>query len=108
MAADTLKLLEFDQLLSLLGRYIASPLGKAKLAGVSTGMDLDSITAREERSSEAREYLRSSQGKEAAGNREAGTAGRTLPLTFSDFTDPIALIQKAAIEGVVLEIPEIA
>ncbi len=108
MAADTLKLLEFDQLLSLLGSYIASPLGKAKLAGVSPCTDLDAITAREERSAEAREYLRSSLGKEATGNRETGTGGRTLPLTFSDFTEPTLLIQKAAIEGVVLEIPEIA
>jgi DNA mismatch repair protein MutS2 len=109
MAADTLKLLQFDELLSLLGEYISSPLGKAMLSRVAPTADPEIITTRQQHSAEAREYLRSSVAGQGTGNREQGSAAaRTLPLRFSEFTDPAHLVEKSAIEGVVLELAEIS
>jgi len=123
MSADPLRLLEFDKLLALLGGYVSSPLGKAKLAEVGPTADLKTITARHQRAAEARGYLRASTGgaskraqtsgpgakQTAAGVEvEAGRPAATLALNFSAFTDPARLLEKLAIEGTVLEIAEIA
>src|ERR1017187_10650759 len=109
MAANTFKLLEFGELLSLLGCYIGSPLGKAKLPSLVPCADLEAITTREQLAAEAREYLRSSMGSPGAmggGGQETGS--RTLALHFSGFTDPVPILQKVSVEGTILEIPEIA
>src|SRR5262249_3789388 len=69
----------------------------------------DVITERQQLGAEAREYVRSSAdsgGSSAASG--AGSAGRTLALNFSHFDDPAQILAKAAIEGTVLEIAEIA
>ena len=111
MAADTLKLLEFEELLSLVGSYVSSPLGKAKLASIAPSTDVNTIVTRQRLAAEASEYLRSSSGyagtERGTTNREHTTGGRTLPLKFSGFTDPEPILQKLAVEGTVLEIPEI-
>src|SRR4051812_11539155 len=103
MTSDTLRLLEFDQLLRLLASYISSPLGRAKLAVVAPETDIEKITARQQLAAEAREYLRASAG--SGGKPVDG--GRTLPLNFSGFDDPEHALQKAAVEGTVLETSEI-
>ncbi|MBI4463440.1 MAG: endonuclease MutS2, partial [Acidobacteria bacterium] len=108
MATDTLDLLEFTELLSLVGNYVGSPLGKAKLASVAPCTDVDTITARQRLAAEAGEYLRSSMGSPApTGKGGEGTSSRTLPLNFSAFTDPEPSLQKVSVEGTILEIPEI-
>ena len=124
MASDTLKLLEFDNLLALVGNYIASPLGKAKLPSYLPCQDLEIITARQRLAANARDYLRSNisprggiaevgssepGARNAAGPSRSGEpVSRTMSVRFSGLSDPEPILQKVAIEGTVLEISEIA
>src|SRR5690242_11017423 len=113
MATDTLKLLEFPELLSLLGSYISSPLGRARLDSVLPCTHPDTITARQQLASEASEYIRQ-RGKAADEELDRSPASATsapaptLPLSFSGFSDPGPALDKAAVEGTVLEGPEIS
>ncbi|MBI2816653.1 MAG: Smr/MutS family protein [Acidobacteria bacterium] len=113
MAADVLKLLEFEGLLALIGGYISSPLGKTKLAAVAPTTDSGLITARQQRAAEARAYLRASAGSKWEQPRSAAAPGAgkpqsTAPLNFAALADPSRILQKLAIEGTVLEPREIA
>ncbi|MBI4465697.1 MAG: Smr/MutS family protein [Acidobacteria bacterium] len=110
MSADTRTLLEFDDLLQLVGGYTRSPLGKARLGAVAPTTE-DVRTARLQLAAEAREYLHGHSGMDAAASG-APPASRnpfsaTLPLDFSGFTDPSPILVKLAVEGASLEIAEI-
>ncbi len=127
MSADTFKLLEFDELLSLLESYVRCPLGKAKLRSLVLLQELDVITARQQLAEQAREYLRSNIGlnresqeaksKSVWQQQRPGTSraillprdepSPTLPLNFSGLTDPDPALSKAALDGGTLEISEI-
>lgn len=102
MVPDILKQLEFDELLALLESYVGSPLGLAKLRAVVPLQDEEAIVIRLRRAAEAREYLRSQA------EVGSGTAANTVPLQFSGLTDPTATLSKLAVEGITLDIPEIA
>ena len=126
MSADTFKLLEFDELLSLLENYVRCPLGKGKLRSLAFLQDLEAVTARQQLAEQAREYLHSHAGP----NRESrGASGGSVqqerrpgisrapslperpapapPLDFSGLTDPGPVLSKAVLDGWTLEIPEI-
>ncbi|MEE8176795.1 MAG: endonuclease MutS2, partial [Acidobacteriota bacterium] len=127
MSADTFKLLEFDELLSLLESYVRCPLGKAKLRSLILLQELDMITARQQLAAQAREYLESNIGpnresreaksgtarqEQQLGMNKSGSLPRdkpspTLPLNFSGLSDPAPALSKAALDGGTLEIPEI-
>src|SRR5258708_7935070 len=100
MSANTLKLLEFDDLLSLILGYISSPLGKAKLPAMLPCADLETITTRQQLAAEGAEYLRSSAGLPESGKTaaraETERPGRMLPLNFAGLIDPEPLVRKAA------------
>ncbi|MBI1955639.1 MAG: endonuclease MutS2 [Acidobacteria bacterium] len=103
MATDILKLLEFHDLLRLLGSYVGSPLGEARLLALVPPQEEAAVAARLQLAAEAREYLRSTFGPE-----KTSAAPRTLPLDFSSFSDPSPILAKARLEGTTLEIAEIA
>ena len=128
MATDILKLLEFHDLLRLVGSYVGSPLGEARLLALVPPQEEAAVAARLQLAAEAREYLRSTFGpeKNSAAKRSEGRAqkpgqeadnarravaaqfARTLPLDFSSFSDPSPILDKARLEGTTLEIAEIA
>jgi DNA mismatch repair protein MutS2 len=105
MAADALKLLEFPELLALVGRYLGGPLGQQRLEQLVPGRDREEVRRRLILASEAREYLRSQQ---SGGDLLKNPAAPAVPLSFSGFGDPSPLIAKAAVEGVTLELDEIS
>jgi DNA mismatch repair protein MutS2 len=80
------RVLEFDQVLALLGAYAQSPLGHARIAGLAATLDRAWIARQQQLTAEVREYLR-------AGSR----------FDFSGLTDPGVLVSKAQIEGAALE-----
>src|SRR3972149_10874795 len=100
MVPDTLQQLEFDALLALLRGYAGSPLGQAKLLALSPSGDAEVMAARLQKAAEAKEYLRATVGAGAA-------SSALLPVEFSGFTDPAAVLAKLAIEGTTLEVGEI-
>src|SRR3990172_5397903 len=103
MATDILQLLEFHDLLRLVGSYVGSPLGVARLLALVPPQEEAAVAARLQLAAEAREYLRSTVGSE-----KTSAASRTLPLDFSSFSDPSPILAKARLEGTTLEIAEMA
>lgn len=104
MAADALRLLEFPELLSLIGRYVDSPLGAQQLRALSPSHDLATIRHHQALAAEAQEYLRR-QKSGGSGGTETATP---QPVSFSRFGDPSALLSKLAVEGTTLELAEIS
>ena len=104
MSSDTLKLLEFGELLNLVGNYVHSPLGKSKLWELSPSPE-DTVRARLRLVAEAREYLRGHNGSPSLS--PGVLAGPTLPLSFTGFTDPSSILSRLAVEGACLEGAEI-
>jgi DNA mismatch repair protein MutS2 len=110
---DVLKLLEFSELLSLIGNYVGSPLGRARLQAVAPGQAAAEIEARLRLAAEAREYLRLQRSRDPGPDSRAGrdapgpNSGPTLPLGFAVFTDTSAVLSKLSVEGTALETPEI-
>src|SRR5438128_1895373 len=83
-------LLEFDPLRHLLRGYAASPLGQARVQALVPSADATWIASQQQLTAEIREFLR---------------AGSNFD--FSGLFDPQALLEKARIQGVALEIAEL-
>jgi DNA mismatch repair protein MutS2 len=84
-------LLEFDELKSLLGRYVAGPLGRAELDRLQPGTDREHLEATLAEVAQAIEF-----------NREMG------PLPLGGLVDSSESVAKLRIEGASLEASEIA
>jgi DNA mismatch repair protein MutS2 len=84
------RVLEFDHLRELLLIYAASPLGKARIAGLTPSRDRHWIERQQRLSEELRGYLRN--------------GGR---FDFAGLLDPTDLIHKSRIKGAALELTEV-
>src|SRR3990172_13429592 len=111
MAADALRLLEFPELLELLGRWVGSRLGRARLQSLSPSQDIAAIRKRQALAAEAREYLRLQHSGGGAGGVAGGSAEGTSappqPVSFSGFGEPSTLLSKLGVQGTTLELAEI-
>ena len=107
MAADALRLLEFPELLELLGRYVGSPLGQARLQSLSPSQDIAAIRKRQALAGEAREYLRLQHSGGVAGGTAEPASAPPQPVSFSGFGNPSTLLSKLGVEGTTLELAEI-
>jgi DNA mismatch repair protein MutS2 len=87
---NSARVLEFDALRELLGAFAASPLGRARIAALAPSTDPTWITEQQGLAEEVREFRR--------------VGGR---FDFSGLLDVTRLIEKARIEGAVLETTEI-
>src|ERR1700676_429260 len=87
---NSARVLEFDALRELLGAFASSPLGHARIAALAPSTDPTWITEQQGLAEEVREFRR-------AGGR----------FDFSGLLDVTKLIEKARIEGAVLETTEI-
>src|SRR5438270_9065088 len=83
-------LLEFDSLRQILRGYAASPLGQARIHTLAPTAEASWISGQQRLTAEVREFLR---------------AGGSFD--FSGLLEPAALLEKARIEGVALEISEL-
>ncbi len=101
MKTTSADLLEFDALKQLLGRYIASPLGRAELERVAPGSDLAILTATLAEVDESIQYLRS------AAQPKPAQRGAAIRLDFSGISDLRIAGEKLRIEGASLEPKEI-
>lgn len=84
------RVLEFESLRELLGRYVSSPLGQARLAALAPSLDRAWIEQQQQLTSEIREFRRAGGRFEFAGLMEIGK-----------------LVDKARIGGAALETAEI-
>jgi DNA mismatch repair protein MutS2 len=87
---NSTRVLEFDALRELLGGFASSPLGRARIAALAPSTDPTWITEQQGLAEEVREFRR--------------VGGR---FDFSGLLDVTRLIEKARIEGAVLETTEI-
>jgi len=87
---NSARVLEFDALRGLLLAYASSPLGQARIAGLSPSTDSPWIEAQQQLTEEVREFRR--------------VGGR---FDFSGLTDVTTLLAKSHIAGVALETTEI-
>jgi DNA mismatch repair protein MutS2 len=87
---NSARVLEFDSLRELLRGYASSPLGQRKIAALAPSTDRDWIESQQQLATEIREFRR-------AGGR----------FDFSALIDIGPLVQKARIDGAVLETTEI-
>ena len=81
MKSTSADLLEFDALKSLLGRFVASPLGRAELERVSPSDDRNALTESLAETDEAIRYLRS------AAQPKPAQRGAAIRLDFSSIPD---------------------
>jgi len=94
-------LLEFDALRALLGRYVASPLGRAELEKLQPGDDQAAVENELAETAEAIAYL------EAASKPQAAVRGAAVRFRFDGLPDPGESVRKLRIEGAALEAKEI-
>jgi DNA mismatch repair protein MutS2 len=94
--------LEFEALRELLGRYVASPLGRAELEKVQPHMDRARLEEELAEAEEATLYLR------AAGKPQPAARGAAIRINFSSIPDITAPVHKLRIEGATLEPKEIS
>ena len=87
---SSLRVLEFDHVLDLLGGYVFSPLGKDRVARLAPSRERQWIARQQQRAAETRRFL-------AAGGR----------FDFSPMFDTSQLLAKAKISGASLEISEL-
>jgi len=101
MKATSADVLEYESLRSLLGRYVASPPGKAELAKIAPHTDAARLTADLADAGEAVEYLRS------AARPQPAARGAAIRIDFAGFPDLGEAVHKLRIEGASLEGKEI-
>src|SRR6478609_5719233 len=87
---NSARVLEFDSLRELLRGYASSPLGQRRIAALAPSTDRDWIERQQALATEIREFRR--------------TGGR---FDFSALLEIAPLVQKARIDGAVLETTEI-
>src|SRR5579883_173280 len=93
--------LEFEELRSLLARYLRGALGHAELARLSPCSDAALIESALADTAEAIEYLR------ATSHPQPATRGAAIRIRFDDLPDPSPAIARLRIEGAALDAPEI-
>jgi DNA mismatch repair protein MutS2 len=101
MQATSAAVLEFELLRQLLGRYIASPLGRAELEKVQPHTDRERLDSDLAEAAEATEYLR------AAVKPQPAARGSAIRINFSSIPDLSHTVHKLRIEGATLEPKEI-
>jgi DNA mismatch repair protein MutS2 len=101
MRTTSADLLEFDALKKLVGRFVASPLGRAELDRVAPGTDRALLTDALAETEEAIQYLRS------AAQPKPAQRGAAIRLDFSGIADLRTAVEKLRIEGASLDPKEI-
>lgn len=94
-------LLEFESLRELVGRYVGSPLGHAKLEELQPSTDREALELTHRYNAEAVEYLKTASQPQPVGRSSAAR------LRFSDLPDCTDAAQKVRIVGAVLDGKEI-
>src|SRR5712692_10408418 len=102
MTNTSANVLEFEALRALLGRYIASPLGRGELAKIQPRTDRDQLEEELAEAEEATEYLR------AASKPQPAARGAAIRINFTSVPDPTVSVHKLRIEGATLEPKEIS
>ena len=95
------EVLEYEPLRQLLGRYMASPLGRRELAKVQPHADLERLTDDLAEAGEAIGYLR------LASRPQPAARGAAIRVDFNGLPDLEAAVNKLRIEGASLEPKEI-
>ncbi|HWR53297.1 MAG TPA: endonuclease MutS2 [Bryobacteraceae bacterium] len=101
MPSSTLQLLEYSALKQLIGRYVASPLGKSELERLQPLEDRSAAEARLADAAEARAYL------DSAAKPQAAARGAAVRLRFGDLPDVAESIRRLHIQGAPLEAKQI-
>src|SRR5437899_7423153 len=94
--------LEFEVLREVLGRYGASPLGRAELEKIQPRTDRARLEEELAEAEEATAYLR------AAGKPQPAARGAAIRINFSSIPDITAPVHKLRIEGATLEPKQIS
>src|SRR5712692_7424256 len=102
MTNTSANVLEFEALRALLGRYIASPLGRGELAKIQPRTDRVQLEEELAEAEEATEYLR------AASKPQPAARGAAIRINFTSVPDPTVSVHKLRIEGATLEPKEIS
>src|SRR5712692_4299912 len=102
MTNTSANVLEFEALRALLGRYIASPLGRGELAKIQPRTDRVQLEEELAEAEEATEYLR------AASKPQPAARGAAIRINFTSVPDITASVHKLRIEGATLEPKEIS
>ena len=97
----SVEVLEYESLRQLVGRFVASPLGRRELARVQPHADHGRLAEDLAEAGEAIEYLR------AAGRPQPAARGAAIRIDFTGLPDPGAVVHKLHIEGASLEPKEI-
>ena len=97
----SVEVLEYESLRQLMGRFVASPLGRRELDKVQPHADHGRLAEDLAEAGEAIEYLR------AAGRPQPAARGAAIRIDFSGLPDPGAVVDKLHIEGASLEPKEI-
>jgi DNA mismatch repair protein MutS2 len=97
MHESSAALLEFDALRELLGRYVASPLGRAQLQRCAPGDDRGWVENQLAEVAEAIAYL------EAAAKPQPAARGAAVRFRFDGLPDPSEALGRLRIEGAALE-----
>ena len=97
----SVEVLEYESLRQLVGRFVASPLGRRELAKVQPHADHGRLAEDLAEAGEAIEYLR------AAGRPQPAARGAAIRIDFTGLPDPGAVVHKLHIEGAGLEPKEI-
>jgi len=97
MIQTSAALLEFEALRELLARYVASPLGRAELAGLAPSADRAEAENTLAELREAIEYLA------AAARPQPASRGAAVRFRFDGLPDPAESLRKLRIEGAALE-----
>ena len=101
MKATSADILEYESLRRLLGRYVASPLGKVELAKIAPHTDATRLAADLAEVGEATGYLRS------AARPQVAARGAAIRIEFSGIPDLNEAVHKLRIEGASLDAKEI-
>lgn len=101
MTHTSRELLEFDALKALLGRYVSSPGGHARLDECEPSTDREVLEKVHADTAEAISYL------DAASQPQPVGRGAAIRVRFDSLPDPEPLVAKLSIEGVTLEGSEI-
>ncbi len=101
MKTTSAELLDFNSLRDLLGRYVASPLGRVELENLHPSSDVAAIEDKLADAGEAIEYVRS------AAKPHPPVRGAAVRLRFDSFPDPVQALRKLHIEGASLDAREI-
>lgn len=97
MKQTSADLLEFEPLRELIGRYIGSPMGRARLNAIAPSTEREPIESALAEAAEAIEYLRTSAKPQPA------QRGSAIRISFNGLPDISPAAEKIRIEGASLE-----